>query len=611
MHSHARLTLLVAVTGLAACQDCGNVDRSGLADAGGLGAADSGGGSTGDGGLASLCFGSTYRCDGERAVSCDDGTETRDCGAEGKLCDERLGCVECMPGERSCSDGRATYCRDDGTLATYDCDSAQGLDCTAQGCEGACDLAEIDDSYIGCDYYPTTTLNPVWHGFPFAVAVSNTSGVTTHVTITRGADVVSESDVPAGSLQTITLPWVDEVKGGEVTCEIPPPVGPTRLAKGGAYRLRTDQPVTVYQFSPLEYMLDPVPAGCPVLSQCAPPEAMNTETRCLSYSNDASLLLPATALTGNYIAMAFASQENGAGFVAVTATEDGTEVEVYGHGKFVAGAGVAADGTGKVSLDRGDVLELVAADGSDPSGTRIRATKPVQVIGGHSCAYVPSSDVPNCDHIEEALFPEDTLGDDYVVTYPVFADLSSATPLYVRISAIEDDTRVAFDPQLQGSAALDAGEILDLYLDRTTAQNVRISGTKPIVVASYMTGQASLSASAIVGDPSLSLAVPVRQWRSDYLFTAPTTYIVNIADVVAKDGATVRIDGRLIEASAFSPVGDSGFSVAHVELSHDKAVHTLSADNETGLTVYGYGLFTSYMYPGGADLERITIPPVL
>ena len=32
----------------------------------------------------------------------------------------------------------------------------------------------------------------------------------------------------------------------------------------GAYRLRTDQPVTVYQLSPLTYQIDPPPAECPV-----------------------------------------------------------------------------------------------------------------------------------------------------------------------------------------------------------------------------------------------------------------------------------------------------------------------------------------------------------
>jgi len=86
---------------------------------------------------------------------------------------------------------------------------------------------------------------------------------------------------------------------------------------------------------------------------------------------------------------------------------------------------------------------------------------------------------------------------------------------------------------------------------------------------------------------------------------------VNVANVVAKVGTSVRIDGQLVPAAAFQPVGDGEFGVAHVDLSSTKSVHTLSADMEVGLTVYGYGLFTSYMYPGGADLERITVPPVL
>ena len=40
------------------------------------------------------------------------------------------------------------------------------------------------NSYIGCDYWPTVTLNPVWPMFDYAVAVSNpqTSAVTVTVT---------------------------------------------------------------------------------------------------------------------------------------------------------------------------------------------------------------------------------------------------------------------------------------------------------------------------------------------------------------------------------------------------------------------------------------------
>ncbi|MER2605396.1 MAG: hypothetical protein ABTQ29_06170, partial [Siculibacillus sp.] len=55
-------------------------------------------------------------------------------------------------------------------------------------------------------------------------------------------------------------------------------------------------PVTVYQFNPLEYQAQRGPPGkdwssCPG-NQCG--------TACFSYSNDASLLLPSTALTANY-----------------------------------------------------------------------------------------------------------------------------------------------------------------------------------------------------------------------------------------------------------------------------------------------------------------------
>jgi hypothetical protein len=608
----SRTAALVWFVVLAGCQDCGNSD--GPAPGDDLPDASGDAGSSGDneGGLSSVCWGSAFRCDGGRAISCEADVPEVDCTAEGKTCDQALGCVECAPGARTCAAGVATYCRSDGTRTTYECDVVQGLTCSGGLCQGACDLSEVHDSYIGCDYYPTTTLNPVWSGFPFAVAVSNTSSRPAHVTVTRGDDVVTEVDVASSKLTTINLPWVAELKGGDVECEVPPAVGNTRIARAGAYRLRSDQPVTVYQFSPLEYMLDPVPAGCPVLAQCAPPETHNTEQRCLSYSNDASLLLPATALTGNYIAMSYPSQHNGAGFVAITATEDGTQVELAGRGKFAAGAGVSADGKGTVHLDRGDVLEMIAAAGEDPSGTRIRATKPVQVIGGHSCAYVPTEDVANCDHIEEMLFPEDTLGDDYIVTYPVYADLQAKTPMLMRISAIESDTRVVFEPEVHAAADLDAGELLEVYLDPSEAVNVRVSATKPVVVASYMVGQAALSTQGIVGDPALTLAVPIRQWRSDYLFTAPTTYLVNIADVIAPLGSVVRLDGARIPDALFTRVGQTDYAVARVDLStNGSSVHRISSDREVGLTVYGYGLFTSYMYPGGADLERITIPPIL
>ncbi|MET0286646.1 MAG: IgGFc-binding protein [Polyangiales bacterium] len=519
--------------------------------------------------------------------------------------------ADCVTGRASCENGQATYCRADGTLARYECDAVQGLSCTPTGCRGACDLSEVDQSYIGCDYYPTITLNPVWTGFAFAIAVANASGQPTHVTITRGDTVVQEADVSADALQTFTLPWIPELKGGELdgdtapACTIPPARGNSRLVADGAYRVRTTSPVTVYQFSPLQYELQDAPL-CPTLAtQCAG----SPLTQCFSYSNDASLLLPATALTGNYTALSWPSQEVGSGFIAVTAVEDGTEVQITGAGAFAAGAGIDAQGNGNARMNRGDVLELVAAPTGDVSGTRVRANKPVQVIAGQSCAFVPDANTLNCDHLEEVQFPEDTLGKKYVVPGVIHADGSSGTPSVVRVAAIADGTNVSFTPALHAPATLNAGAFLELAL--TPGQNVVIDGDKPLLVAHYMVGQSAVQNANNMGDPSQSAAVPVEQWRQSYLFTAPLTYAVNLATIIAKPGASVTIDGTRIDASEFVQVGDYAVATVVLEADLDRpnsAVHTVDANQKVGLIVYGYGQYTSYMYPGGADLARIAIP---
>src|SRR5688572_15508330 len=153
--SHVLLSL---ATCLAACSE--QKDREADLDAGpSRDAADDNPDAVG-----SLCFASAYRCEGNVALPCEPGAERVDCTPLGLFCNPLHGCSECVPGQTSCADGKATWCRDDGTLAEFECDSMQGLTCEPGGCRGPCALNEVQDSYIGCDYYPTVTLNPVWQG---------------------------------------------------------------------------------------------------------------------------------------------------------------------------------------------------------------------------------------------------------------------------------------------------------------------------------------------------------------------------------------------------------------------------------------------------------------
>jgi hypothetical protein len=71
----------------------------------------------------------------------------------------------------------------------------------------------------------------------------------------------------------------------------------------------------------------------------------------------------------------------------------------------------------------------------------------------------------------------------------------------------------------------------------------------------------------------------------------------------APTGATVMLDGNAV--TGFQPVGSSGFSVARVSITGGQ--HTIVGSQAFGIVVYGFGRFTSYMYPGGLDLEVINL----
>src|SRR5262249_19330809 len=144
----------------------------------------------------------------------------------------------------------------------------------------------------------------------------------------------------------------------------------------GAYHLVTDHPVTVYQFNALEYQGKGGPSGktwasCPGNMDCP---LTGLPNGCFSFTNDASLPLPSTAMTGNYRVTGyhgwlyndpFSGPTPVAGaYYAITATADGTSVTVKAGsgGGTLAGGGVSAiarGASGTFTMNAGDVVELV------------------------------------------------------------------------------------------------------------------------------------------------------------------------------------------------------------------------------------------------------------
>jgi hypothetical protein len=505
------------------------------------------------------------------------------------------GPCECQPGTGTCEGDVSHACRPDGSgyVDTF-CDPVQGMSCGAAGlCVGACTPSELGESYVGCDYWPTVTGNIVSQHYEFAISVSNTT--TTRATVRIDGGALAEPmvfDVLASSVAVRTLPWVPLLKlcVADQAESCVSGHGTAALVAGGAYRLRTNVPVTVYQFNPLDFF------------QASAPER--------SASNDASLLLPTTAWRGDYYVASFNPVTGGFGaypsLLAVTAHQDDTTVTINARAGTAGQNGAPEFATNvpqDVVLNAGDVLQIGAIAG-DLTGSRVTSDKPVQVFGAHYCARIPLS-FGFCDHLEESMFPVETLSRRYVVVAPAVTTIPEGKEQFVRIIATAADTTVSYDPPIAGAPTTIAspGDFIEIARN---PQSFTITADRKVMVAQYMEGS---TVAGGTGDPSMALAVPVEQYRSQYLFHAPLNYTTNYVDVIARTGTTVTLDSVLL--TGFTPIGTSGYSLARVTplgpgLGGD-GNHTITGSTPFGISVYGYGTDTSFWYPGGLDLRLIPI----
>ena len=535
------------------------------------------------------CVEGEIKCDGNVASVCSGGQlqPTETCPI---ACADTLGCVVCQPGTGTCNGDQSHACANDGSgYVDSLCDPQQGMSCNAATgqCGGACAPQNLGSSYIGCDYFPTVTGNTAGTTFDFAVAIANTTSDAARIQIEGGAlGTPMTVMVNPNSVKVQTLPWVAALKLCNTAATdgcITGSMQPAALAKKGAYRLRSNQPVTLYQFNALQYQ----------------------KNGAFSYSNDASLLLPTNVWRNEYYAAAW---QHLAGInpseMAVTAWKDGTTVTITARAATVAGQGApafAANVPQSVMLDAGDVLEISTRTG-DLTGSHVTSSQPVQVVSGHYCANIPDG-VAACDHIEESMFSVDALGRRYMINAPAMTSLPNGKVETIRIIATAPNTNLAYDPPQSGAPTTiaTAGGFVEIP---STAASFLITADQKVLVAQYMSGQ---DAGGGAGDPDMAIAVPVEQFRSSYAFHAPTNYDSNYVDITAPMGTTIMLDGAPV--GALTPIGATGFGLKRVlSLNAGPAgdgSHTIIGDQKFGITVYGYGQYTSYWYAGGLDLTDI------
>lgn len=497
-----------------------------------------------------------------------------------------------------------------------------------------CEQAAAAQTYIGCDFWPTITYNPVYHEFAFAVVVANGGAEEAAINVDRAGASVATATVPAGGLATIPLPWVMELKGEEFT-RTEATTGARKkaseLVPGGAYHLTSSVPVTAWQFSPLDYQQPG--ANCAGLPA-------GTQT-CLSVSNDASLLLPTTAMRQFYRLAGRSARLEGGGIdytssqggFAITATANATTIDLQlsADRKVEPGAGakigpaMLAEGTGvtagmpgdtvSYTLQQGDVLQLVgkwAAFEPEPhgdlSGSLLHSSAPVQVIAFNALlSGVPTATDGNPDHIEETVLPAEVIGHSYVVAPPTGPDKRVPGHM-VRFFGNMDGTTLTYGgtPPAGAPTTLKAGEVVEIG---PISEAFTVDGNEAFSVVSIMLGGTKQDPGGTRGDPSLTTEITPEQFRKQYTFLAPITYLENYADILIPEGVTVTLDGAPL-AAAPEPIAGTSWSIVREKLGPGQdGAHRLEASGKVGLQVMGFGNATSYSYAGGLDLRLITKAP--
>jgi hypothetical protein len=564
------------------------------------------------------------RCTGSRLVDVE--TCTGDL-----VCAEGLGCVACRPGYYSCNGSDLYVCNPDGQAYTLEQSCAGDEICSAAGrvgaCRGACEDAVANRSNIGCEYWAVDLDNAYANGSlvsedaygeQYAIAIANPSMVTATVRVfvndaARGAPPVERQvfQGTVGPRDVLEIPLDQREVDGPPTDN-----ADTRgtWVSSNAYKITSNYPVVAYQFNPIVQ----------------------------SFSNDASLLIPASGLDNHYRVLGWGTANpiepfgNIEGipdrsYVTIVGTQPSTTVRVTAGGPVVGdnyGLGIgplAAGETYETVLGPYDVLNIESTGlPGDLTGTVVESSFPVVVFSGGERGIAPlaTDGVPTppggppgdwccTEHLEEQVFPTTAWGRDFVMTRSPQRGATWAEPDIYRVIADRNRTTITTNlPAPNDSFTLEPGQWREFYSQRSFVMRA----DAPVSIEQILVSQGWVEdwRPGHGGDPSMILYPPFQQYRESYVFLTPSTFSANYVVISAPIGTTVNLDEGDVRGDEFrslctyEPAGEiDGVSFEAVTCPVDAGAHTIDASSPVGIMIYGYYNVGSYGYAGGSDLERI------
>ncbi|MFH1051366.1 MAG: T9SS type A sorting domain-containing protein [bacterium] len=225
------------------------------------------------------------------------------------------------------------------------------------------------------------------------------------------------------------------------------------------------------------------------------------------------LALPMQQLGKNYILSSHTDYSNNVteffpGEATITAVSDKTKV------KIIKNISDSPDTTTYILNDKDVLLLSTKGYADDLTGTVIEASKPVAVVSGNYCAYIPETS-EHCDMIAEFEMPTNMWGTEYYV--PFFFNHKS-NPI-IKIFAKEDSTKIFRDNEYIGTIMTGGGKegsgFFQMLSDTGASRPVIISGDKPINVVLYNPGPDEETTVSYPAQLSLS---PIEQYTREVSF---------------------------------------------------------------------------------------------
>ena len=356
------------------------------------------------------------------------------------------------------------------------------------------------------------------------------------------------------------------------------------------------------------------------------------------YTSDGYLALPLHCLGKKYIVASYMDTDGTtqylSSYTAIVATHDETELEftLGGHDGSMTAGGMVYGEMKPFSMNSSDVV-LIGSVGkhSDLTGSVIDADKPVAVVSGNFCVYIPK-DKGYCDYTIEMEIPTEIWGRSYNVS-PIH---ERKIPGIIKIFAKESDTRIFRGTEEIGMLKTAGGGSGEGWLEMRASEitkapvAVNISGDKPINVVYYNTGSREDS---VESDPFQMNILSERHYSKYHEFITPgvnggRTFRNNYANIVYRATESGEIPeemylGRYIEGVVeWSKLKDvdsfpgmlidgtdkDGRSYYSKKIGINPVDHVfLKCNDDFAVQVYGQSDDDSYGYIAGGVLTDMNI----